>query len=269
MSLQKVILPLLCLSIISCVSRLGRPELLGVVTDFDGNPIEDCSVGETVTDENGHFTLSERRYHEFMLTLEAPPLMVLEIINKEGYENKDIHSMSTFGGSGRKGSQWDLDTIRLKKVNQKIPKLNNTQWEVSTNKAMDTIYFIKSNFRDICKTRLCQNFYSDYHQYTDNYLDSFGKNNLPEGVIRKMINVGFGTDSITNIRKVTQYGKKEGGWSEKKPNDTLQISGKWNINNKNIIVKSELKELRGTFQLSLFDYEYMQWVKVNNENTEL
>lgn len=51
--------------LLSCVSRLGRPELLGTIVDYDKNPVEGCAVGKTLTDKNGKFILPEIRYYEF------------------------------------------------------------------------------------------------------------------------------------------------------------------------------------------------------------
>lgn len=58
------ILPISIL-LLSCVSRLRRPELSGTIMDYDKNPIEGCAVGKTSTDRNGKFSLSELEY-EFL-----------------------------------------------------------------------------------------------------------------------------------------------------------------------------------------------------------
>ncbi|MBL4746371.1 MAG: hypothetical protein JKY08_08370 [Flavobacteriaceae bacterium] len=270
MTLKNKILILSTILLSSCISRLGRPSLSGIITDFEGNPIENCSVGEVLTDKNGIFTLSEIRYNQFFLTelfhMEAPPLMVSELINKKNYLTKEIYSFSSFGGGGRKGSKWNLDTIRLKKEDKKPLILIKNKWNISTNKKMDTIYFIKSNFHKICKSRKCRAFYFEYGQYSDNYLNSLGKDNLPKGVIRKNINISFNPKNTFKAEKIIQYGNKDGSWSESKPNDTIQINGEWNFNNKKIHLKSEFKELKGTYELTKFDYEYMQWTKTISNN---
>jgi len=43
----------------SCVTTLIRPETKGTILDFNGNPISNCRVGETITDKSGSFTLSQ------------------------------------------------------------------------------------------------------------------------------------------------------------------------------------------------------------------
>ena len=82
-------------------------------------PIANCKVGETVTDQNGHFSLKEIRYNKFfipeMFMLEAPPVMVMEIIEKNGYEKDTINIFQTFGGGQKKGAKMDVGTIILKK----------------------------------------------------------------------------------------------------------------------------------------------------------
>ena len=261
----KTILILNCLFFVSCISRLGRPILNGVITDFNGNPIKDCSVGETSTDENGEFTLPEIRYNKFLLTeifqMEAPPLFISETIVKENYEPKKIYAFSTFGGGGRKGSKWNLDTIHLKKVNTEVLELRKSNWRVSANKSMDSIYFIRSNFMDICRTSKCQSFYYDYNQYADNYLSTRKKGNLGENIIRKFINVDFKPDKHLSIEKIIQYGDKNGNWSSNKINDTIVTNGVWNTEKGNVSIESNFNELNGIYKVTEFDYEYMLMVK--------
>ncbi|QCE43391.1 hypothetical protein [Psychroserpens sp. NJDZ02] len=268
MKLQNITLIAIGLLLTSCVSRLSRPLISGVITDFNGHPINQCHVGEVVTDQNGMFTLSEKRYSEFIFHLEAPPLMVSEIIHKKGYEDKNIYSFSSFGGSGRKGLKWNLDTIRLKEDRQKQIKLNNTKWNFSTNKTMDTICFIKSTFNDLCKTKKCHDFYYMYDQYSDNYLKSSGKNNLPEGIIRRLITVSFNNNEIIKLNKVTQFGHKDGTRSISEANDTIQTHGKWISNGNKMYIESDLTELKGSFELKEVDYEYMMWIKKFDNKTD-
>lgn len=45
------ILLFIILLLSSCVSRLIRPTLTGTIVDFEGNPIENCSVGSVKTDK--------------------------------------------------------------------------------------------------------------------------------------------------------------------------------------------------------------------------
>jgi len=254
----------------SCISRLGRPIIQGVVTDFDGNPIEGCSVGESFTDENGKFILSEIRYNQFLLTeifqLEAPPLMISEIVSKEGYESKEIYAFDRYGGGGSKGTVWDLDTIRLKHANREMMNLSNSNWKISTNKEMDSVYFIRSNFHNVCKTRRCRDFYYYYEQCSDNYLNSFGKNNLPKRVIRKFVDINFQTNKKFSIEKIIQYDNKDGSWSNSKENDTITTKGIWNSNDRKNTFECDFDELNGVYEVAKFDYEYILLIKNTGNN---
>lgn len=109
----------LALTFSSCISRLGRPAISGVIVDENKKPIEGCRVGETTTDINGSFHLKVIRYNKFfipeMFMLEAPPVMVSEIIDKKGYKKDTINIFQTFGGGQKKGAKLDLGMIILKK----------------------------------------------------------------------------------------------------------------------------------------------------------
>lgn len=103
----------------SClVSRCKRPQITGYIYDsITRKPIENCKVGENLTDIKGYFQLKELRYSEFTFVgYEAPPLMVNEAIYKEGYEKKSIELSNPFGGGIRKGAVHNCDTIFLKKA---------------------------------------------------------------------------------------------------------------------------------------------------------
>ena len=103
----------------SClVSRCKRPQITGYIYDsITRKPIENCKVGENLTDIKGYFQLKELRYSEFTFVgYEAPPLMVNESIYKEGYEKKSIELFNPFGGGIRKGVVHNCDTIFLKKA---------------------------------------------------------------------------------------------------------------------------------------------------------
>ena len=102
----------------SClVSRCNRPQIVGYVYDsITRKPIENCKVGESLTDIKGYFRLKELRYSEFAFVgSEAPPLMVDEPVYKENYEKKSIKLFNKFGGGSRKGSLHNVDTIFLKR----------------------------------------------------------------------------------------------------------------------------------------------------------
>lgn len=103
----------------SClVSRCKRPQITGYIYDsITRKPIENCKVGETLTNTKGYFQLKELRYSQFtFMGHEAPPLMVNEPITKEGYEKKSIALFNPFGGGIRKGAIYHADTIFLKKT---------------------------------------------------------------------------------------------------------------------------------------------------------
>ncbi|MCP2025072.1 hypothetical protein L1276_000212 [Flavobacterium sp. HSC-32F16] len=106
-------------SLQSClVSRCKRPQITGYIYDFESHkPIENCKVGETISGNNGYFTLDEKRYRQFtFFGFEAPALSVYEKIEKEGYESQSIQFMNPFGGGARRGSLHNADTIYLKKI---------------------------------------------------------------------------------------------------------------------------------------------------------
>ncbi|WP_242499278.1 hypothetical protein [Flavobacterium sp. 140616W15] len=102
----------------SClVSRCQRPQIMGYIYDEGTKtPIENCKVGESLTNAMGYFNLKEMRYSQFTFVgYEAPPLHVNETIYKEGYEKKFIDLHNPFGGGMRKGAVHKVDTIYLKK----------------------------------------------------------------------------------------------------------------------------------------------------------
>ncbi|QSB25219.1 hypothetical protein [Flavobacterium sp. CLA17] len=103
----------------SClVSRCRRPQIIGYVYDsITRKPVENCKVGEVLTDQKGYFQLEELRYSQWTFAgSEAPPLMINEFVDKDGYEKKSIEAYSSHGGGNRKGSSHNADTIFLKKV---------------------------------------------------------------------------------------------------------------------------------------------------------
>ena len=269
-NMVRIILVFNFLFLSSCISRLGRPILQGVITDFNGIPIENCSVGESTTDEYGKFVLSEKRYNQFLFTeifqMEAPSLRISEIISKEGYESKEIYAYNRYGGGGRKGSIWNLDTIRLKETNRKGLNLNNSSWKISANKEMDSLYFIRSNFYSLCNTRKCKDFYGYYSQYSQNYPRSSSKRNLPKGVIRKLIDINFQTEKNNSIQKIIQYDNREASWSSRKRNDTITTNGTWNFNNEKNTFEFDFDELNGVYEIAEFDYEYILMIKNTANN---
>ncbi|WP_293913009.1 MULTISPECIES: hypothetical protein [unclassified Sphingobacterium] len=252
----------------SCISRLRRPEITGKVLDYNNNPIPDCHVGEAVTDSLGNFVLPEQRYNAFLLTeifyMEAPPMHVGEIIEKPGYESDEIEMFSRYGGGRGKGAKMDVGNIYLRKINEKIniPQVLQGEWLLSANKQLDTLYLVHSKMRELYTTSKFQNFYSLYEQYTDNYLRSFGPDNLPEGTIRKFNYLEFCNDRKIRLTKIIQHGNKDGRPSigEKNiPNDTLQFSGTWNmVNDTTLHFATDDKELNSTYQILQSDKSFFQ-----------
>lgn len=111
-----IILAFICQSCL--VNRCKRPQIVGYIYDsISRKPIENCKVGENLTDANGYFQLKELRYSQFTFVgYEAPPLLVNELISKEGYDKKHIELFNPFGGGIRKGSIHNADTIFLKRT---------------------------------------------------------------------------------------------------------------------------------------------------------
>lgn len=99
------------------VSRLARPKITGYVLDAQTHePISDCKVGEVLTDSVGYYELKEKKYRQFTgIGMEASPLFIWEVIEKEGYINDTIQYQNPFGGGARKGTQWQMDTLFLKR----------------------------------------------------------------------------------------------------------------------------------------------------------
>ena len=259
----KTILFLLCflaLSLGSCISRLSRPQITGVIVDYDNKPIMGCTVGEAITDKNGHFTLPERRYNAFLLTemmvMEAPPLFVFEPIEKEGFE-KDVISISNSRGGGQaKGAKYLIDTIFLKKNNQQfdLPSmLNDSRWKLAYTKNVDTIYLLKDGFESWCKTARCNPFIAKYDRLTDNYYYTDEKN-LPDGMIRRVITVEFNkTNSAIKLQQIREYESTFDG-----PNiapDTLNTGGFWKLKSDSVITLhiDKMKNISGDFKISDMD----------------
>lgn len=141
----------------SClVSRMRRPIITGRVLDYQGNPIEQCQVGEVFTDKKGYFRLPEERYYEFtFIGFEAPPVYVREEVKKEGYEPDAIVMMNRYGGGNRRGTVWPAYDIYLKRIGEKIPLkkvMDNVEREVVYTKEGFLIGFLCTDRRDIPST---------------------------------------------------------------------------------------------------------------------
>ncbi|UOG65715.1 hypothetical protein MAL04_00125 [Leptospira noguchii] len=137
-----------------------------------------------------------------------------------------------------------------------INKLLMSTWKVSTNKKIDTLYFIKSNITDIsCYTRECRDFYSKYSQYTNNY---FRPNSLPEEILQKFITINFYSDGLFKAEKIVKYREKDGS-HKSNSSVTLNTNGKWLIDEElNIQLQSDFEELNGKFSLSKLEYEFLE-----------
>lgn len=257
----------LLLSLQSCISRLRRPEISGVIVDYDKKPIANCKVGEALTDQNGKFTLPEMRYNAFFLTeifaMEAPPLMVYEPIEKTGFEKDVISIFSSRGGGQRKGAKSVMDTIFLRKINQQfdIPVLlKNSEWQLGYTKNADTLLLIKNGFRDWCKTDRCDPFYNEYQGLTDNYYT--GAKNLPEGMIRRLIDLKFGDEkSPVKVNRIRQYMRTFEG-PNKEP-DTLITKGTWQATNQAMQLNiAKMADISGSFKISEVDLFQMKLTRV-------
>ena len=262
------LLCLLSISLSSCISRLSRPEITGIVVDYDKKPVKYCKVGETFTDKDGHFTLPERRYNAFLLSemmvMEAPPLFVFEPIEKEGFEDDVISMSHPFGGGKPKGAKSLMDTIFLKKKNQPFDiqsMLNDSDWKLSYTKNADTIYMVKDGFEKWCKTNRCGEFLRDYKMLTDNYYYSNAKN-LPEGMIKRFIDIKFSKmNAIVTLQQMREYNSTFDG--PNKPSDTLNTSGVWKLKSDRLITLhiDKMKPISGEFKISDIDLYQLKLIK--------
>jgi len=251
----------------SCISRLRRPEIKGVIVDYDKNPVANCKVGEALTDKNGKFKLAEERYNAFLLTelfaMEAPPLMVFEPVEKEGFEKDAISIFHKWGGGRRKGAKTNIDTIFLRKTNQTFNIANllkNSDWKIGFNKSADTIYLVKNGFREWCKTDRCSPFYSEFQALTDNHI--YGGKNLPEGMIRRTIDVRFEAEkSPIKINMICEYVSTFDG--PNRPPDTTNTRGSYQIlnNTEMILDAGKIKQLTGKYNVSDVDLYQMKLIK--------
>ena len=108
----------LSFSLSACISRLSRPEMTGLIVNYQGVPQAQVQVGEMTTDVTGQFKLKERRYYAFLVTeilyMEAPPIFVREQVSKSGYQTCYLQYRSSFGGGQPKGAKWEIGTVLLK-----------------------------------------------------------------------------------------------------------------------------------------------------------
>lgn len=270
-TLTYLLLALTIFSLQSCISRLRRPEITGVIVDYDKNPIANCKVGEVLTDKNGKFKLTEERYNAFFLTemfaMEAPPLMVMEIVQKDGFEKDAVSIFHKWGGGQIKGAKYKVDTIFLRKVNQTFDisaLLKNSNWKLGFTKNADTLFLVKDGFKDWCKTDRCSPFYDAFKALTDNYYS--GAKNLPEGMIRRSIELKFVDEkSPVKIVRVQEYISTFEG-----PNrtpDTTTTNGNYQIisSQQMILNAGKINELTGKYHISEVDLYQMKLTKVKEK----
>ena len=262
---KTVSLALVVLSLSSCISRLGRPNITGVIVDYDKHPIAGCQVGESITAKDGSFSLKEIRYNKFLLSemmvMEAPPLRVSERIVKEGFEPDEIFIWSTFGGGRRKGAKYQMDTIYLKKVDQQFDLsalLKRSKWELSYTKNADTVYMIRDGFNAWCKTSRCNSIYQDYRSKRDDLKI------LPEGMISREVALQFDADHGAVLQQI-QFYKHTFDGPNKEP-DTLNTQMTWKMSDGNRIRlgKSTLSLLNKTYRLAKIDLYSLILIKTES-----
>ena len=234
--------------------------------DYNRNPVANCKVGETSTAQDGSFSLPERRYRKFLLSelfvMEAPPLMVMERIEKEGFESDEIYLFNRYGGGISKGAKHNIDTLFLKRVDQQFDitaLLKEKTWNVGLTKNADTLYLIRSDFNTRCKTRKCQVFYDRYYELTDNYSLNKSHGNLPEAITRRSINLTFKTDQGFDYKQVQNYRNGHKSPLNNKGIDSLEASGTWKVRGHHTL-QLELKELSISNQyrpVEIEDYKLM------------
>lgn len=241
--------------ITSCFSNVRRPQLTGTIIDEEGNPIDSCAVGETYTDKNGGFVLVEKINNGFFNFLGGPPVNISEQIRKTGYEPKELAGRGSRGGI-RKGSVWDMDTIRLRKEITDFSRIKlKDHWLASMTKQLDTVFMTrKGQEYDVTKIdRIAGalNTYARGYYY-------LGIDNLPENVFERHIELDL-TDTILKLQRVLIY--RDPVSSEKKKYDTIYTKGKWKQKQKVLYFETDLAEINGTYKVVKFNYDSMKLVK--------
>lgn len=237
----------------SCVSRLIRPSLTGTIVDFDGNPIENCTVGSVKTDKEGYFKLAEIRKNRFFFTevfaMEAPPVFVSENIQKDGYEDEHIEIFHKYGGGLPKGTQWNLDSIHLKKSSfDDYAKLLQNSWVAVDVADENALYLLRHNFKERCKTEKCNIISNKIYPYI---------NKSPGDTIATSTHLNLKENGQMDVVKILYYGNKSSLAPDFKANDTLRTQGKWLLDSNHLQLFSDLKELDGIYIVSGIEYEYV------------
>ncbi len=265
--IKYTILFILLLAMYSCISRLSRPAISGILLTYDNQPIEGGRVGEGETDSQGRFFISEKRYTKFFLSelmvMEAPPLHVYEPIVFEGYEKDAIRLFNSRGGGQRKGSIYSIDTIYVKRVNEVFDvkaMLLKEVWQMSYTQNADTIYLVGKEFTPFCKTENCQNFYNDYYALTENYASS-NRKNLPPEVLKRRIHAEFHADQSVKIHQEIHF--KTNFNDPHKPSQNQEINFQWKVNQPNQLqfLDSSDATLNGDYTINSIDKHQIRLIK--------
>ncbi|NRS90368.1 hypothetical protein HNQ02_003308 [Flavobacterium sp. 7E] len=254
--MKKIILILIFLILnVSCTTKVARPQLTGVIVDEQGVPIDSCTVGETVTDKNGKYVLPEVTYNKFFEILGGDPVFIFELVIKKGYEERRLSAQSGRGGV-RVGSKWNMDTIRLRKINSDFSAIKlNGIWIAGITKNLDTVYITKKD-QEYIEGKV--DFISDKcDTYSRGYY-FLGIDNLPKNVFERHIEFDLTTE-ILKARRVLIYG--DSTMTKKIKYDTIYSQGKWKQERKTFYFHTNLPELNGTYKVVDFNYDSMQLVK--------
>lgn len=240
------ILLFIILLLSSCVSRLIRPTLTGTIVDFEGNPIENCSVGSVKTDKDGYFELVEIRKNRFYFTelfkMEAPPIFISEPIHKDGYIDEKIEIFHKYGGGLPKGATWNLDSIHLMKSSfDEYSKLLQNSWLAVDMPDENTLYLLRNNFKKRCKTKKCNTI--------SNKLDT-NITKSPQNSNVTRIHLKLKENGQMDIVKIIHYRNISSTNPNFKENDTLRTQGKWFLNSGYLRLSSNLEEIEGTYHIS-------------------
>lgn len=233
-----------------------RPILKGTIVDEQGKPIDSCKVGETYTNKNGEFELSEKKTKKLFSFLGEPPIFISEKITKAGYEPKQLIGESRHGIS--EGTIWDMNTVRLRKNISHFSQIQlKDHWLASMTKNLDTVFMTKKNqeyeYNNSTKIDVIS---SKCHTYSSGYY-YVGIDNLPQNVFERHIELDL-TDTILNVQRVLVYGDAT---MTKKTNDTIYTQGKWKQEHKTLYFQTGLTEINGTYKVIDFNYDSMELVK--------
>ncbi|MFC4211846.1 hypothetical protein ACFOWA_11670 [Pedobacter lithocola] len=254
--MKKINLLLIISALISsCTTRIERPKLTGIIVDEQGVPVDSCMVGETFTDKNGRFELSEITHKGLVSFFGKNPIFIYEEIIKNGYEKRVLSTKSGRGGVSA-GRIWDMDTIRLRKINTDFSTIKLKYiWLAGISKNLDTVFLTKKGQEyDEAKIDLISNkcdTYSRGYYY-------LGIDNLPKNVFERHIELNL-TAKILKIKRVLIYGNTI--TSEKTKYDTIYTQGKWKQENKTISFQTNLPEINGVYNVVDFNYDSMQLVR--------